>query len=536
MDKLFHEIQRIFEWYIKIGTEAMAEQWLVAAIKRNFPTKISTDLFMELRKLNKVDEIRNIANLYRHDHRFGLPRGVPGAMLALTENTTESSEASDTNDNHAKANIAQPTANEHYNNGGGNEQCQDEFYAVPKGGKGKIGKGYGQCWECGEMGHPRRECPKFLARMNGKGGEVAALTGGGKKGKVGKGKGGKGGKGKWNGKGNQHYRTNCNYNDQSPGKAVGKGLNNFDMEYFDARGDELNGYGGGDASNWWHEDWSNGTGMNLMMMLERAKPERNDPEEKTAEVTGERDPLRCTKKIEPIALSNTFNALQNNDDTDSEDENEEPVMEHVSEHEVNSNLGAQYCRHRPNKRQRQRRREQQHLNLQHAGCCHPHGNQVHGHTMNTTQLQQRDDNFELEEAIKNASEIDSLQSPQSTLDRMKCNGQAATIRCWPEPSRTRQCFNSKCSGCHNSHDNQPHSTTTRTVHASDIDSQTTRSGMQLTTTSSSLNDGRAPTPATLPSGGSPPLGLSSKCPDSHPGSGGQLHFPAVNAGGGGIRV
>ena len=25
------------------------------------------------------------------------------------------------------------------------------------------------------MGHPRRECPKFLARMNGKGGEVAAL-------------------------------------------------------------------------------------------------------------------------------------------------------------------------------------------------------------------------------------------------------------------------------------------------------------------------------------------------------------------------
>ena len=66
--------------------------------------------------------------------------------------------------------------------------------------------------------------------MNGKGGEVAALKGGGKKGKGGKGKGGKGGKGKWNGKGNQCYRTNFSYNYQPPGKAVGKGLNNFDME------------------------------------------------------------------------------------------------------------------------------------------------------------------------------------------------------------------------------------------------------------------------------------------------------------------
>ena len=51
------------------------------------------------------------------------------------------------------------------------------------------------------MGHLRRECPKFLARMNGKGGDMAALKGGGKKGNGGKGKGGKGGIGKWNGQG-----------------------------------------------------------------------------------------------------------------------------------------------------------------------------------------------------------------------------------------------------------------------------------------------------------------------------------------------
>ena len=74
-----------------------------------------------------------------------------------------------------------------------------ELYAAQKGGKDKGpkgGKGYGQCWECGEWGHSRRECPKILARINNKGGgDVAALKGG-KKGKAGKGKGWKGLQGK----------------------------------------------------------------------------------------------------------------------------------------------------------------------------------------------------------------------------------------------------------------------------------------------------------------------------------------------------
>ena len=67
----------------------------------------------------------------------------------------------------------------------------ESLNAATKGGKkGDIGrKGYGQCWECGEWGHPRRECPAFLKIMN-KGsnndGHVAALKGAGKYGKGGK--------------------------------------------------------------------------------------------------------------------------------------------------------------------------------------------------------------------------------------------------------------------------------------------------------------------------------------------------------------
>ena len=89
---------------------------------------------------------------------------------------------------------------------------QRDLDAVKGGKKDKgKGKGYGQCWHCGEYGHPRRECPEWLKLQ---GGSVAALEGDWNKGKGKKGKGKKGGKGKgWN-----------NYG-KSGGKSAGKSLN-----------------------------------------------------------------------------------------------------------------------------------------------------------------------------------------------------------------------------------------------------------------------------------------------------------------------
>ena len=85
IDKFFNDIQRISELYSRAGSENIPEQWLVAAVKRHLLIKESTELSMELRKLNTVDEVQNAINIYRHDHRIGLPRGVPGTMLAMTE-------------------------------------------------------------------------------------------------------------------------------------------------------------------------------------------------------------------------------------------------------------------------------------------------------------------------------------------------------------------------------------------------------------------------------------------------------------------
>ena len=83
VDILLNEIQRIPEWYVRAGSETIAENWFVAVVKRNLPTETSTDLSMELRKLNIADEIRNVVNVHRHDHRTGLPLGAFGAMLAM---------------------------------------------------------------------------------------------------------------------------------------------------------------------------------------------------------------------------------------------------------------------------------------------------------------------------------------------------------------------------------------------------------------------------------------------------------------------
>ena len=81
-------------------------------------------------------------------------------------------------------------------------QAENDIHAAYKGaGKGKKGsKGYGECWHCGEWGHPRRECPHFNEPTEVKG-AIAALKGGKSNGGKGEGKYGKYGKGKSNGKG-----------------------------------------------------------------------------------------------------------------------------------------------------------------------------------------------------------------------------------------------------------------------------------------------------------------------------------------------
>ena len=231
IDKFFNEVQRIFEWYVKAGTDNISEKWLVVASERNLPQKVAMDLAMELRQLDTVDATRNVANVYRHDHRTGMPRLMFGPMLCIIESVDEHT----TQPDHQQPPSTSTTSSLHVETQA--QEHQQDLYAEAKGGKEKGGKGYGKCWGCGEWGHLRRECPEFLKPM-GKDGDFAGPKGGGKNKGKGKGKQGKGKKGGWNsGKG----YGNCNYNSNNyryPGKGVGKGLDYIYDDYWNAWGDE----------------------------------------------------------------------------------------------------------------------------------------------------------------------------------------------------------------------------------------------------------------------------------------------------------
>ena len=162
IDQLLNDRQRIAEWYIRSGPEAMAEKWLVVAMQMGLLTKVSVGLCMELRKLSSVDERRNAINIYRHDHGIGLRRGVSSAVLAMIESPPDEDDPGNNTNNGTSNNDddAHKTINKNIIKD--DDEAEDPC-AVPNGRKGKIGRGYGQCRECGDWGHTRRQCPKFAA-------------------------------------------------------------------------------------------------------------------------------------------------------------------------------------------------------------------------------------------------------------------------------------------------------------------------------------------------------------------------------------
>ena len=96
-DSFFNEIDRITELYTTTGpSNDLSEKLIRAAILTNLLEKITITLAMELRKANTTDEVQSVVNVYLHDNRIGLPRGMQGPMICLAtkdeeENKTEES-------------------------------------------------------------------------------------------------------------------------------------------------------------------------------------------------------------------------------------------------------------------------------------------------------------------------------------------------------------------------------------------------------------------------------------------------------------
>ena len=208
IDTLFNKVERITEMFTKAGRvdDAISEKWIKAAVLRNLRKSVTKDLAMQLKDVKTVNEVRNVINIYLHDHQTGMPRGQIGPMLCFNaeEDTKDgdtiihSKDSSSTNNTSCNG-IDKEDIKEKDNSW----QGESDLNAAYKGnGKGKGGsKGYGKCWHCGEWGPPRRECPHISDLAKAKG-ALAALKGGKLGGGKGKGKHGKYGKGKGNGKAN----------------------------------------------------------------------------------------------------------------------------------------------------------------------------------------------------------------------------------------------------------------------------------------------------------------------------------------------
>ena len=294
----FNQVERITELYTGAGKadDAISEKWIKAAVLRDLPKQVTRDLALQLKDATIVNDVRNTVNIYLHDHQTGMPRGQAGPMLRMAaevqdgqaDQTTASSLDSTKT---AKCTGKEPNADNDANRDK-DYNGDNDLYAAYKGpGKGKKGaKGYGECWHCGEWGHPRRECPHLNDPTNGKG-ALAALKGGkqggGKgRGRFGKGRGkGKGGKGRWS----KGY--NYNYKYMSPGKGMGKGINQLDDDWYNAWWSDYT-----HDHNYYKDEyihWNNREGSlgNVTMMFERGKTSDEDEDENTwKRVAGERDP------------------------------------------------------------------------------------------------------------------------------------------------------------------------------------------------------------------------------------------------------
>ena len=223
---------------------------------------------------------------------------------------------------------------------------EDELYATSKGkGKGKISsKGYGECWHCGERGHPRRECPHLNDPAKATG-SIGALKGG-----KGKGKKAEGGKGK----GKNGVGKGYGYQYGSPSKGVGKGHNQMDTDWYIAWGSECScecDYYQDDCNNW---DSQGGGIGSVVMMLEKGEKKdkinkfKNTPVE--TKMTGDFDQLKNTRRAEPIITCNRFEAFTTDDD--SEDEIEDATGTTSNDACVSTKQ-----KHWLNKRQRRRHKE-----------------------------------------------------------------------------------------------------------------------------------------------------------------------------------
>ena len=146
-DSLFDEIDRIREQYIQIGSKQgpMNDKRVRAAMLQHLQDKVVQTLAVELKRVESVEDIYSMINIYTYNYKIGLPRGQTSPMLYLTENQAEEDGGTTVNNNNAissggqifntdvDSNQGDKDTNPAANNGDNRNGTSQELFATSKG-------------------------------------------------------------------------------------------------------------------------------------------------------------------------------------------------------------------------------------------------------------------------------------------------------------------------------------------------------------------------------------------------------------------
>ena len=270
--KLMNRIEELQYKYNQCGGQPLGSNIVKRVMMKCLPKDVTKPLALHLDTATTFQQMRKLVVRQMHDEMTGMLEGDHTQLLYHVNQDMHSEQPTEEQPLHPDLEIAE-------NNW---TKAEQEYWAAAlgqkgkggKGGEGKgsksRGKGYGECWNCGQQGHPARECP-IAGKMHGgvgakddnRGSNTAAAF---------KGKGGYKGNNNWNGK-------------VWKGKGEGGGKKSLnlasDTEYNVAWGG--GGQEDGDYQHYYEQNneynyvvagkWSNGPAtQQYSMMLTRSKP------------------------------------------------------------------------------------------------------------------------------------------------------------------------------------------------------------------------------------------------------------------------
>ena len=204
-----NRVEELRHKYNQCGKTLLGDTIVKRLLVKCIPTDAMKPLALHLESANAFQQVRKFIMRQMHDELTGMLEGENTQPLYNVGQDSPSKEEGEENGQTKTEDDLQKLEQEYL-------AAFNQKGKTAKGGKGKAnkgkGKGYGECWNCGQQGHPLREWPvpgKLHGGVGTQPGTTAAFKG----------------KGKYKGKGNKGNWKGNGWN----GQGTGSGTQSFNM-------------------------------------------------------------------------------------------------------------------------------------------------------------------------------------------------------------------------------------------------------------------------------------------------------------------